>query len=680
MDINFHYFAVKTLACHAGFEEAEAQTIAWYSQQVDNFTMHLPLYVTNEPPAYFMQNHYARKLNSSLWLVLPHPTGIDMTQTLGDYYRHTTLAPFHFIPGQPFAELRKKTDATRADYRCVPGNSDEAQLIHQIVEQAVDAAKKDRSEESLMQLGMALHTYADTYAHCGFSGLEGWENKAVIEKVFNQHTQKEEIPKEERLFFRELPHIGHGNAGTAPDICAAQIDLAMQNAEDDKALSLHINRDNRIWFLQCAREILDILCDVLGVARWNEDAWQPLSEKIAAAMQVPGAEETKKDFLISQWSSYFPNISYHYEKNERFFEKEDTVSQEVNGFISHPTHTFYEYNEIAYRRAELVLGEATLLQEKKEQLARHADTLADSSFVTTAQLKSDREDNWKPKTDLAVAVYTAGFEYFPDKDIIGSTQNNVQRMGGYCWAYDEAAPAISSVIDCEPIYFRYGDYEWMLELWKGQYGIETGCEAGIYYREWGKPMSPEEKITGKIYQCVDDEHMLDMTFSLQKNGEELFAREWTKHWWLTGFRWGVLSNPEELQMIFAVRFPTHEMQQAFLYGGENLPDKGENVPVYGLAARGYEFTEPDETTVQFCFAAPFTKQPAIREKMRNMLQTVNGDLVNEYDQIRSKYHIDCNDPNVISDKLIENAGIAEKELYEKLIRHYYKNRKCVKND
>jgi hypothetical protein len=674
MDINFHYFVVKTLAHHAGFAEADAQAIAWYSQQVDNFTMHLPLYVTNEPPAYFMQNHYARELNSRLWLVLPHPTGIDMTQTLGDYYRHTTLAPFHFIPGQSFFALQENTDATRADYRCVPGSSDKAQLICQIVEQAVEAAKKDSNEKSLMQLGMALHTYADTYAHCGFSGLEGWENKAVIVKAFNQHTQKEEIPKEERLFFKELPHIGHGNAGTAPDICAAQIDLAMQNAENDKELSLHIQRDNLLWFLQCAREILDILCDTLGVERWSEDTWQPLSEKMAAAMQVPGTEETKKDFLISQWSSRFPDISYHYEKNERFFEQEDTVAQEVNGSISiaHPTAAFYDYNELAYRRAELVLGEATLLQEKKEQLAHHTDAIADGSPVTDARLKSGMQESWQPRTDLGAAVYAAGFAYFPDKDIIGSTLNNVQRMGRYCWAYDEAAPAISSVIDCEPVYFHYGDYEWMLELWKGQYGIETGCEAGIYYRKWGKPVSPEEKISGKIYQCADDEHMLNMTFSLQKNGEELFARDWTKHWWLTGFRWGVFSNPEELQMMFAVQFPTHEMQQAFLYGGEDLSDKGEDVPVYGLAARGYEFTEPDDTTVRFCYAAPSVRQPAVREKMRNMIQTVNAGLVNEYDQIRSKYHIDCNDPNVISDTLLENAGIVEKELYEKLVRYYYK--------
>ena len=37
MDINFHYFAVKTIARFAGFSENEAQRIAGYSQFVDDY-------------------------------------------------------------------------------------------------------------------------------------------------------------------------------------------------------------------------------------------------------------------------------------------------------------------------------------------------------------------------------------------------------------------------------------------------------------------------------------------------------------------------------------------------------------------------------------------------------------------------------------------------------------------
>lgn len=37
MDLNFHYFAVKTIARDAGFCENDAQLIAAYSQFIDDY-------------------------------------------------------------------------------------------------------------------------------------------------------------------------------------------------------------------------------------------------------------------------------------------------------------------------------------------------------------------------------------------------------------------------------------------------------------------------------------------------------------------------------------------------------------------------------------------------------------------------------------------------------------------
>ena len=36
------------------------------------------------------------------------------------------------------------------------------------------------------------------------------------------------------------------------------------------------------------------------------------------------------------------------------------------------------------------------------------------------------------------------------------------------------------IIDCEPVRFYYGGKKWLIELWKGQYGMTTGCEIGVY--------------------------------------------------------------------------------------------------------------------------------------------------------------------------------------------------------
>ena len=92
---------------------------------------------------------------------------------------------------------------------------------------------------------------------------------------------------------------------------------------------------------------------------------------------------------------------------------------------------------------------------------------------------------WTPTSALARAVDSGGIPYDPDQDIIYSKMYPVQRQLGYAYGYDAAALLMGAVIDCEPIFFDYGGKTWMIELWKGQYGLETGCEIGVYYRATG---------------------------------------------------------------------------------------------------------------------------------------------------------------------------------------------------
>lgn len=356
MDINYHYFVIKTLASRAGFDADDAQTIAWYSQRVDDYSPREPVCVDRTPPAYFQEHGCARRIKGNLWIVEPHPTGINMVHALGKEYRHTTLAPFHFIPPVSFSELEKKEGFTRSDYRCVPGCMESAVLIRQIVKDAVTEVKRQKSERSLMELGMALHTYADTYAHCGYSGLEGWENKAEVKRAFSQRLGHEEIPEEGWEAFCELPPIGHGNAGIVPDITAYQIDVAFKATEEDDALSCHIRRDNLKWFLQCAREIMEILCAASGMKDWTDEKWETLSEQLARAMQVPTLDEMNKDALVPLWSRSFPDITYEYDKEQRFIFRDNLVKGSLEWRVSEVSEAFFDFNELAYRRTERVLG------------------------------------------------------------------------------------------------------------------------------------------------------------------------------------------------------------------------------------------------------------------------------------------------------------------------------------
>ena len=45
------------------------------------------------------------------------------------------------------------------------------------------------------------------------------------------------------------------------------------------------------------------------------------------------------------------------------------------------------------------------------------------------------------------------------------------------------APRFQMVTQFEPIYFDYDGKTWLIEFWKGQYGINTGAEIGIYHTD-----------------------------------------------------------------------------------------------------------------------------------------------------------------------------------------------------
>jgi hypothetical protein len=190
-----------------------------------------------------------------------------------------------------------------------------------------------------------------------------------------------------------------------------------------------------------------------------------------------------------------------------------------------------------------------------------------------------------------------GYEYDPRQDIFYSTLNPWQRKLGYCSLYDEAAIPLGMVFDCEPIRFEYGGKKWLIELWKGQYGITTGGEIGVY-----TTMGPYIEIpgifNGTFYTCAEDSDNLSMTYTILKDGEVLFSRA-ARHWWLTGFRLGEYAEPSELTMEASITFMDTVMRDAFLAALYDMGYTNETVRSGG-------------NTVLILFQKPRTKQPLTR--------------------------------------------------------------------
>lgn len=192
---------------------------------------------------------------------------------------------------------------------------------------------------------------------------------------------------------------------------------------------------------------------------------------------------------------------------------------------------------------------------------------------------------------LDTLLEPAGFAYDPGNEIFYSRHDAWQRKFGYCRAYDEGASHFSMIFDCEPFYFTYDEKEWLLEFWKGQYGMTTGGEIGLYWRK----IDDTVPKSLRHYEAVSDQEMPQMAFRLRKWGRDLFQRG-HRHWWLTGFILGEFSKPEQLIMEAEIIFKEEEMAKAV-------------VEAMDLAGYEEEKAFARGRRVYFYFTRPMTRQP-----------------------------------------------------------------------
>jgi len=260
------------------------------------------------------------------------------------------------------------------------------------------------------------------------------------------------------------------------------------------------------------------------------------------------------------------------------------------------------------------------------------------------QEKSSVAPKWTGNDELDKAIEAAGYSYDKNQDIFYSNMNPWQRKIGYCRLYDEMAAPLGMIIDCEPIHFEYLEKLWMIGFWKGQYDLVTGAEIGVYTKEADLNILG---FSGAYYDCVSNDDLLEMSYTLKKNGITLFTREGV-HWWLTGFKLGEFSGPSELTMDITITLHNVPMRDAF---------------VAGLWNAGYhldEFTR-DGNTVSFTFARPHPPPPLPPPPATDqIIQRKNEFLCKKYQDITET-------SNNLPDKVKEIEKQAP-EIYSRILR------------
>lgn len=160
-----------------------------------------------------------------------------------------------------------------------------------------------------------------------------------------------------------------------------------------------------------------------------------------------------------------------------------------------------------------------------------------------------------------------GYAYEPLQDIFTTRKDAPQKLFGYTSVYDHSAPFFNMVFDYKTIYFDYDNRTWLIEMWKGQYGINSGCELGVYYAD---EIVPPEKYSSTLFRGAHDDDNLIISLKLNRHTcpREEFVKKLgqirARHWWPTIFKMGVFSKPEELFVNTSIRFKDYAMLRSFM--------------------------------------------------------------------------------------------------------------------
>ena len=240
MNVEFHYYAIYFLGLRAGFSDHDAQLIAYSSQFVDHNII-----------------SYRIKNGRTDYTLEP-------TQNYGfwdESFPTEVYVPFHFFPGDSdFAGARRR-DGGYNRFNTTPNSPRVKQLL-------IDALET----RNLYRIGIALHTYADSWAHQNFSGrMELW----------NQIDASSPIPA-----------IGHAQATTKPD----NIEISWEDPRLPEPYRFVSNFDR---FMRAARQIYKYLAtynrrayDDVDVVQWE------LEEVVGTKRPRVTGKERIQDFII----------------------------------------------------------------------------------------------------------------------------------------------------------------------------------------------------------------------------------------------------------------------------------------------------------------------------------------------------------------------------------------------
>ncbi len=191
-------------------------------------------------------------------------------------------------------------------------------------------------------------------------------------------------------------------------------------------------------------------------------------------------------------------------------------------------------NEITYVSTASVTQSSD--KAESDTFAIISEILATAKQVISALIAyfSSTDDSVdRPLSESGVA----GYLYDPDEKCFYTAADPWQRTVGYNQIFDVVSPTVLIDFDTVRFKFDYDKKNWVIQVWKGQYGLLFyGAEIGVYNK-------PADRRVHHFDAVSDEERLqMSMDFYEYKKGifgknywKKQFSRPYDYYWWCTGF-------------------------------------------------------------------------------------------------------------------------------------------------
>ncbi|MGC9325694.1 MAG: DUF6765 family protein [Desulfomonilia bacterium] len=321
MQIDAHYYALLAFLRACGFKKPSALKVAYASQYVDDAKLnHVVIEGDPNTITHDTVEGKACFFNMATCHSYTMIKTINYTSMV-----HNTCA-FHFVPGCKGANFVKRM-------RC----RTDSPVIRAILEDAMAGT-------DLIKLGIALHAYADSYSHHGFSGLISKVNDIRdCRAIYGMPADwKDTLTRGVKFFIRDkldavldmtIPAYGHGQALDYPDIPSVVWSYEYDYSDEFSDSYIFSGMiDNRKRFAEAFQAIRGYLERFLAKHRSHRDRSVPTRD--FATLFETLVHEAPRHQRIEDWRELI--------LNHRLFDHHDEFSYDEHAW---PRSAFENYRE-----------------------------------------------------------------------------------------------------------------------------------------------------------------------------------------------------------------------------------------------------------------------------------------------------------------------------------------------